>query len=776
MWKMTSALKAGGIAVIAACAAISPALLSPAIAQSLNSSDVQSPQIPENARLLLAADELIYNQDRDLIIATGSVQIDYGPYQLVARTVEYNQTTGRVRAIGNVELIEPNGNRIYADELDVTDNFSDGFVKSLRIETPDKTRIAASSAERRNGDVTVFNNGIYTACPKCEKDPTKPPLWQIRAKRVISNGTEKTNRFESPVFEFAGVPIMRLPSFTIPAHNNKRRSGFLIPEAGYSKKFGVFAKVPYYFALSPNMDATLTASGYSKTGFMTELEFRQKFNKGNHTLLLAGAHQTDPAHFDAIAGFPKKTADGQEENRGFIASKAEFQLNPNWRLGWNAMYQTDQNFANTYEIDGYSNIRQTSEIYLTGLGTTSYFDAHAFKFDVQDETVGSAVEDQQAVVYPVIDYHRIFNEGGAAGDFKFTFNAQNLSRKTEQIDPITSRNTGLDGRNGRATAELEWKKQFVTDGGLVLTPILAARGDFHSFDVDTAPVGLTSGTSATRGTVTAGLEAKYPLLITAGTSTHVIEPVAQIFYRNDEKLSGGLPNEDAQSFVFDASNLFERDKFSGFDRIEGGTRANIGIRYNGSFSNGFSTNAIFGQSYHLAGKNSFAQTDLAGAGADSGLETDASDFVGAFTVANGKGISLTAAARFDKDSFDIERSTLAVNYTSEMFNASVSHTRIEKQVGYGSTTDREEISATASLNFAQDWRVFGGTTYDIDRKDFTTSSAGLAFENECFIITGVYNHTHSTSAKQSEWDVGLRMSFRTLGTLNVGTSTVGRQF
>lgn len=775
MWKMTSGLKTRKLAVIAACAMISPLLLaplSPSLSQSLNSGNLQAPQVPEDTKLLLAADELTYNQDLDLVIAKGGVQIDYGPYQLVARQVEYNQVTGRVRAFGNVELIEPNGNRIFADELDITDNFSDGFVEALRVETPDRTRIAASSAQRSGDNITVLNNGVYTACPKCEKDPTKPPFWQIKAARVIQNDAERTIRFERPVFEIGGVPILRLPSFSIPNHENRRRSGFLSPTVSYSSKLGYNVNIPYYFALTPNMDATVTASGFSKAGFLSQVEFRQKFNKGNHTLLLAGAHQHEPIHFDEFEG--RATSDGLETNRGFVASKAEFQLDEKWKLGWNGMFQTDQNFARTYSIEGYSAGRQTSEAYLTGLGTTSYFDAHVFKFDVQDDVVGSTAEDKQAIVHPVIDYHRIFNEGVTGGDLKFTFNTQHLSRDLDQT--VSGRTTGLDGRNGRVTAELEWKKQFVTDYGLVVTPILAARGDYHHFDVDTAPAGLTSGNSASRGTVTAGLEAKYPLLVTAGSSTHVIEPVAQIFARNDEKLSGGLPNEDAQSFVFDASNLFERDKFSGFDRIEGGTRANIGFRYTGSYSNGFTTHAVFGQSFHLGGQNSFAQTDLTGAGADSGLETDRSDFVGAFTVDNGQGFSLSAGARFDKDDFEIERSTLAASYASSDLSASISHTRIAAQTGYGSTSDREEVTANASLRFADDWRVFGGTTYDIDRKDFTKSSAGLAYENECFIITGVYNHTHSTATAQSEWDVGLRLSFRTLGTLNVGDAATGRKF
>lgn len=756
MWKMTSVLKTGGLAALVACAVIAPA-----ISQSLTSGDLTSPNVPEDARLILVADELVYNRDQDLITANGGVQIDYGQYQLVSRSIEYNQTTGRVRAVGNVELLEPNGNRIYADELDVTDDFSDGFVQALRVETPDNSRIAASSAQRSDGELTVFNNGVYTACPKCEKDPSKPPLWQIKARKVISNGKSKTIRFEQPVFEFAGVPIIRLPSFTIPAHNSQRRSGFLPPSIGYSNKLGFEARVPYYFALAPNMDATVTASGFSKTGFMTEVEFRQKFRRGQYTLKLAGAHQGNPGRFDTFEGRP--TTDGAETQRGLIASSGEFQINSKWKFGWNGMYQSDQNFARTYSIDGYDNLRQTSQAYLTGLGTTSYFDLHAYKFDVQTDIIGDVSDKQQAIVHPVVDYSRIFSDGTGGGDLKLTHNSQFLSRDQQQV--VAGRTQGLDGTNGRVSTEIEWKKQIITESGLVFTPILAARGDYHSFDVNTSPTGLAGGTDATRGMVTAGFEAKYPLLIRTGSSSHVLEPIAQVFARNDERLSGGLPNEDAQSFVFDASNLFERDKFSGFDRIEGGTRANIGIRYAGSFSNGFSTSAVFGQSFHLAGKNSFAQTDLTGAGADSGLETNRSDYVGAVTLDNGAGISLSALARFDKDNFDVKRSSLTARYTNEHLQTSLTHSRIKAQSGYGSLSDREEIGASASLKFADDWRIFGSSTYDIDASNFTTSTAGLTYENICFVVKGTYTHNHATATSKADWNVGLNLNFRTLGSL-----------
>ena len=79
--------------------------------------------------------------------------------------------------------------------------------------------------------------------------------------------------------------------------------------------------------------------------------------------------------------------------------------------------------------------------------------------------------------------------------------------------------------------------------------------------------------------------------------------------RPNETDIGKLPNEDAQSLVFDDTNLFKVDKFAGWDRVEGGGRANVGIQYTAQFNRGGYVDALFGQSYQLFGTNSFAVGD-----------------------------------------------------------------------------------------------------------------------------------------------------------------------
>ena len=189
------------------------------------------------------------------------------------------------------------GRKIFSDEIDITDDFANGFVNALRVETIDKTYFAAESAERNAGTTTTFNNGVYTACEPCEDKPDKAPIWRIKAQKIIWNGKEKTVRFEDSRFEFFGMPIAYFPVMEVPDPTVKRKTGFLIPGVNYNNDLGFGVTVPYYFALSPTYDLTLKDHYYWKQGFLGEAEWRQRFNNGYYSLKAAGINQQDPEAF-----------------------------------------------------------------------------------------------------------------------------------------------------------------------------------------------------------------------------------------------------------------------------------------------------------------------------------------------------------------------------------------------------------------------------------------------------------------------------------------------
>ncbi|TCL70238.1 LPS-assembly protein LptD [Rhizobium sp. BK251] len=736
------------------------------------------PKISEDAKLMLSANQLLYNRDTEIVSAEGGVQINYAGYKMVAQKVEYNQKTGRMMASGNIELVGPDGNRMYADSLDVTDNFAEGFVNSLRIETADNTRLTAETGERVSGTQMILHKGVYTACLPCTENPEHPPFWQVKAERVVQNGETHTIRLEKARFQLLGQSLAYVPFLEVPDNTVRRKSGFLFPTFSTSQNLGFGLSVPYYYVISPSMDATITGTGYTSQGFMLEGEFRQRFENGTHILRAAGIDQAQPDLFTP------NTSDAEHKARGMINSKADFQINPRWAFGWDVMVQSDNNFSRTYELRGLNQSTHTNQVYLTGLGKRNYFDMRSFYFDVQDADDTSVSEKKQAIVYPVIDYHWVSPESVAGGELSADVNFTNLSRTHEDIYntvngiPVQDRFRGLPGQTSRLTGELQWQRTFTDDSGLLFTPLLAARGDGLALNMDSAnsfgPTFIYDGNyddagAAARGMVTAGLELRYPILATTNNSSHVFEPIAQLYVRPDEPLAGRLPNEDAQSFVFDATSLFDRDKFSGYDRIEGGTRANLGIRYTGTFDSGYKLSGLFGQSYQIAGQNSFARPDLVNVGAESGLETSRSDYVGMGSVTTPQGVSLTGSYRLDETDFSFRRGDASAGYQNDRFSTSLVYTHIAAQPDYGSPVPNDELQSFASLKFKEYWSVFGGVAYDLNNSSVSRQSIGLSYEDECTIFTIAYSERRDTvNETASDWSVGAKLTFRTLGDINLG--------
>ena len=143
-------------------------------------------QRPANdGQMLVQANEVDYDYNNSRVSAVGNVQLFYNGTSVEADKVIYDQKTKRLHAEGNIRMTDTDGKITYADILDLSDDYRDGFVDSLRVDTADATRMAATRADRSSGNYTVFENGVYTACAPCKDDPKKPPLWQVKGMRIV---------------------------------------------------------------------------------------------------------------------------------------------------------------------------------------------------------------------------------------------------------------------------------------------------------------------------------------------------------------------------------------------------------------------------------------------------------------------------------------------------------------------------------------------------------------------------------------------------------------
>jgi LPS-assembly protein len=745
--------------------ALTIALTTPATAQGFTY--IPIPPRPKPVRtgtdgqMLVQAVEVDYDYNNSRVSAVGNVQMFYNGTSVEADKVIYDQKTKRLHAEGNVRMTDADGKITYANIMDLSDDYRDGFVDSLRVDTADETRMAATRAERSSGNYTVFENGVYTACAPCRDDPKKPPLWQVKGARIIHDQTEKMLYFENAQLEFFGVPMAYLPYFSTPDPTVKRKTGFLMPAFSENTGYGYAVETPFYWAIAPDYDATFTPRFTTRQGVLLQAEFRQRLINGSYQIRGYGIDQLDPG---AYAGQP-----GDRTFRGGVETQGQFALNDKWVWGWEGIALTDYMMLYDYRLGQYRDPLQStltlpteavSQLYLTGVGDRSYFDARAIYY-----LSLSGNQSQVPVIHPVLDYSNVINHNIFGGEFSYKTNFTSLTRDTAVFDPITTLAAlngfclptsadptektrtncllrGMPGTYTRLTGEADWRRSFTDSLGEIWTPFASIRADAIDASISNQP-GVSNflpvgESQALRVMPTVGLEYRYPFINVQPWGTTTIEPIAQVIIRPNEPYAGKLPNEDAQSLVFDTSNLFSVDKFSGYDRVEGGGRANVGVQATTQFDRGGSVTAVFGQSYQLFGLNSFAVADVTNTGVDSGLQTPASDYVASIAYSPNRTYTFSTRARFDQATGSVQRFEAEGRANFDRWSFSLMYGDYAAQPDIGYLTRREGILGSASLKVAANWVVTGSARWDLVANQINQYVIGAGYVDDCFVLAANY--------------------------------------
>jgi LPS-assembly protein len=780
------------VAIFAAAGALlaGPVGISPAFAQLAFPPRPKPPVRAERSQdqMLVRAEEINYDYTNERVSAVGNVQLYFGGSTLEADRVIYDQKTKRLHAEGNAVLTEADGTVTRGEIMDLSDDYRDGFVDSLRLDAPEQTRFAAPRAER-SGDFTVFHNGVYTACEPCIEDPKKPPKWQVKAARIIHDQNEKMLYFENAQLEFLGVPMAYIPYMSAPDPTVKRKTGVLTPSFSTSSVYGAAVSVPYYWALAPDYDFTFTPMITTKQGPLLQGEWRQRLVNGSYSIRATGIFQLDKTPFVNTPGYL--------DWRGSLETAGQFNLSDKWVWGWNGTLLSDKNYIydygqarNVLQLTSLTNIAPDyalSQLYLAGRGDRSYFDARTLYF------YGLSPADDQGqlpIVHPVIDHDYVFKSPIFGGELSFHNNLISLSRETANFDAISqvalngalcaqtadpavinANNCLLRGAPGnytRASTEWNWKRTVIDSWGQMFTPFVSVRADFADMNIANQS-GVSNFINTGQSDIgrvmpVAGVEYRYPLINVQSWGTQTIEPIGQLIFRPNETFVGSFPNEDAQSLIFDDSNLFKVNKFSGWDRVEGGGRANAGIQYTAQFNRGGNVNLLFGQSYQLYGLNSFALPSTTNTGLNSGLDSAQSDYVARASYQPNSLLTFTSRFRFSENDFTVQRTELETVASFGRWTTTVMYGNYAAQPLIGFLNRREGILGSARLKLNPNWVLLGAAGYDIHAKSVTQTQVGVGYIDDCLILALNYITSYAYSGSVSvNHSYMMQVSLRTLG-------------
>jgi LPS-assembly protein len=305
---------------------------------------------------------------------------------------------------------------------------------------------------------------------------------------------------------------------------------------------------------------------------------------------------------------------------------------------------------------------------------------------------------------------------------------------------------GYEENKVHATLEGSWQKQVVLPAGVLATPYLGGRLDAAHYDGASAL--LAGPISLFEATPIAAIDFRWPWVANSGYDSHIFEPIAQLVYHGSSTTLTGITNDNAQSFVFDDTLLFDYERFSGTDRQETGLRATFGGRYLANFEDGAWLQLIGGQSYHLAGTNAFGIVDEAQTGNSSGLSGGASYLVFGATGSPGYGLDFGAKTQIDSSTFRLMRAAIASGAHWGAYALGAAYTYIPANPLVGTIIDQHEatLSATGPLYFDY-WYANASVSWDIAANTWLEAGGGITYDDGYFVAGAfgqVNGPTHST--------------------------------
>ncbi|CAH6150425.1 LPS assembly protein LptD [Citrobacter koseri] len=291
----------------------------------------------------------------DDAVFTGNVDINQGNSRLQADEVQLHQKEApgqpepvrTVDALGNVHYDDNQvilkGPKGWANLNTKDTNVWEGDYQMVGRQGRGKADLMKQRGENR---YTILENGSFTSClPGSD-------TWSVVGSEVIHDREEQVAEIWNARFKLGPVPVFYSPYLQLPV-GDKRRSGFLIPNAKYTTKNYFEFYLPYYWNIAPNMDATITPHYmHRRGGVMWENEFRYLSQAG------AGLMEFDYLNSDRV--YDDDHPNDSNSRRWLFYWRHSGVMDQVWRFNVDYTKVSDSSYFNDFDnkygssTDGYA--------------------------------------------------------------------------------------------------------------------------------------------------------------------------------------------------------------------------------------------------------------------------------------------------------------------------------------------------------------------------------------------------------------------------------------
>ena len=694
------------------------ALGCPVAAQAQDAAPAQTEDVvvtgDPDRQIQFEADGASYDDNSEQVSVFGNVVLRRGDQSVRADKITWDRKTGVILAEGNIRLVDADGNQIFSDKIELTDELKAGAMDNMLLALREGGRLASNKGERMEDGKVLLHNAAYTACAvEDSQGCPRNPSWRITARRVIFDPDKKSIRFEGARAEIFGLKLFPMPGLVL-ATDGRPINGLLIPDVQLSASNGVQFSDTWYQRLSDNRDLAVTGYVFTEALPMVSVQYRQLTSQGSFQ---ATGYLTRSSRIP----IGSSSTVSQPDFRGYLYTNGRYQFTPNWGLTFSGRVASDRTFLRRYDISRDDRLRSMAQ--LERIDADSYFSIAGWA------TQTLRVGDSQGLVpiaLPEIDYRRRLTDPWLGGRVQLQANSLAITRTS-----------GQDTQ--RAFASAQWDLRRLTPWGQEVTVTALARGDvYHSDENGLTATAIYRGNPGwqARGMAALAFDVKWPLVGEFMGGTQVLTPRFQVV-ASPKLRNLAVPNEDARSIDLEDSNLFALNRFPGYDRIEDGVRFTYGIDW--QFERpGLRIHSTIGQSYRLSTNPTLLPDG-------TGLTDRTSDIVGRTEVRFSDVVKVTHRFRLDKDNLAIRRNEFDAGVGTQRTYLEVGYLRLNRDVSSGieDLKDRAELRIAGRIGFARYWSVFGSGVFDltgisddpllvgVDGFQPLRTRLGIAYQDDC---------------------------------------------
>ncbi|WP_262386525.1 LPS-assembly protein LptD [Roseobacter fucihabitans] len=646
---------------------------------------------------VLIADELFITNDRTLV-ARGNVEAFQGSTRITATEISYDRQTGALTITGPITLQDGEGITILGSAAELDTSLQTGLLTSARMVLNQQLQLSAVQLQRVNSRYSQLYKTTVSSCKVC--DDGRPPLWEIRAKRVVHDKEERQLYFDGAQFRVLNIPILYLPQLRLPDPTVERATGFLIPSLRTTSELDTGIKIPYFIELAEDRDLTVTPYLSANTRTL-ELRYRQAFVRGR--IEFNGAISRD----DIRPG----------EIRGYVFGAGAFDLKNDFRLNFDVEITSDDAYLSNYSFSGKD--RLDSALTISRARRDEFISGSVIAFkSLRDADVNAELP---TIVADGIYEARFFPQA-MGGELRLDVNGHNHYRYSD--DDIVGRDVG------RFSTEVDWLRSWTLAQGLRSEVVLGAAADLFNITQDsTVPQNQTQLSPHAR------VAFRYPMArTTAGGVSELLEPIVQFAWTGGNRLN--IPNEESTRVEFDGGNLISLSRFPEPDRRERGRATALGINWARFNPNGYDTSLTLGQVLRDEADEAFTVT--------SGLTGTTSNYLIAGQVKSQDDWSITARTLFD-DGFDFSKAEIRGNYIHNRGSLSGSYVWLTQDAVEERPDSIAEVALRGAYRVNKYWTTSANWRYDIALDRAANLGMGLTYNNECVSVNFAVSRDYATS-------------------------------